>query len=120
MAEIVVNDARNRRIDKSDHQAQRIADLGRDSVEWPDEEKRKRYRAAFATLPRITQKVFWAHRIEDLSYPEIAKRYGIGIREVEREIARAIYGIDRALEAMEYGPRKGWWLLRRFMGFLSR
>lgn len=67
------------------------------SDQWSDEELRKRYHAAFATLPRFTQKVFWAHRIEDLNYPEIANRYGIGIREVEREIARAIYRIDRAL-----------------------
>jgi len=76
------------------------------SNEWPDEETRKRYRAAFASLPPFTRKVFWAHRINDLSYAEIAMRYGIGIREVEREIARAIYGIDRALAAMEREPRR--------------
>lgn len=75
-----------------------------------DEELRKRYRAAFATLPRFTQKVFWAHRIDNLSYPEIAERYGIGIREVEREIARAIYGIDRALH--EQPQRRRWWRWR--------
>ena len=79
-----------------------------------DEEKRKGYRAAFATLPRLTQKVFWAHRIDDLSYIEIAKRYGITIREVEREMARAIYGIDRALAARESEPRRRCWLLRWF------
>jgi RNA polymerase sigma-70 factor (ECF subfamily) len=80
------------------------------SDKWSDEELRKRYRAAFATLPRFTQKVFWAHRIEDLSYPEIARRYGIRIREVEREIARAIYGIDRALH--EQPKRHRWWRWR--------
>ena len=87
---------------------------------WSDEEKRKRYRTAFATLPRFTQKVFWAHRTDDLSYPEIAKRYGIGIREVEREIARSIYGIDRALAAMERQPRMDWWRLRLLTRFLRR
>jgi RNA polymerase sigma factor (sigma-70 family) len=87
--------------------------------EWSDEEKRKRYRAAFATLPRFTRKVFWAHRIDDLSYTEIAKRYGIGIREVEREIARAIYGIDRALAARESEPRSKWWRWRRLKRLLN-
>jgi RNA polymerase sigma factor (sigma-70 family) len=95
-------------------------DVEDQSEKWSDEEKRKRYRAAFATLPRFTQKVFWAHRIDDLSYPEIAKRYGIGIREVEREIAQAIYGIDRALAAMERRPRMDWWRLRLFTRFLRR
>lgn len=80
------------------------------SDQWSDEELRKRYRAAFAALPRFTQKIFWAHRIDDLSYPEIAKRYGIGIREVERQIARAIYRIDRALN--EQPPRGRWWRWR--------
>ena len=78
----------------ADHAADDAEDQ---SSKWSDEELRKRYRAAFATLPRFTQMIFWAHRIDDLSYPEIAERYGIRIREVEREVARAIYGIDRAL-----------------------
>lgn len=99
---------------------QEIPGLEDQSDKWSEEEKRKRYRAAFATLPRFTQKVFWAHRIDDLSYPEIAKRYGIGIRQVEREIARAIYGIDRALATMERQPRMGWWRLRLFTRFLRR
>jgi len=90
-----------------------------ESNNWSDEEKRKRYRAAFATLSRLTQKVFWAHRIDDLSYIEIAKRYGITIREVEREMARAIYGIDRALGATESEPRRRCWLLRRFTELVS-
>jgi DNA-directed RNA polymerase specialized sigma24 family protein len=99
-------------------QGNRDADCQSDK--WSDEEKRKRYRAAFATLPRFTQKVFWGHRIDDLSYADIAKRYGIGIRDVEREIARAIYGIDRALAAMDRKPRMDWWPLRLVTRFLRR
>lgn len=94
-------------------------DVKDQSDERSDEEKRKRYRAALATLPPFTRKVFWALRIDDLSYAEIAKRYGIGIREVEREIARAIYSIDRAFEAMESEPPRRW-ILRWFTRFLRR
>jgi len=92
----------------------RRTDEGNQSDEWPHEEQRKRYRAAFAALPRFTRKVFWAHRIDGLSYTQIAKRYGISNREVEREMARAIYGIDCALGATESEPRRRCWLLRWF------
>lgn len=98
----------------------RTRDVPHQSENGADEEKQKQIRAAFATLRPFTQKVFWAHRIDDLSYGEIAKRYGIGLREVEREIARAIYGIDRVLAAMDRQPRKRWRLLRRLTGFLNR
>lgn len=58
---------------------------------------RDRMEAALLRLPRFTREVFLAHRIDDLSYTEIAARTGVSIQRVECEIARAIFGLDRAL-----------------------
>lgn len=54
-------------------------------------------RRAFDALPERTRKVFWLHRVDDLSYAQIAERLGIPIEEVQTEIANALYGIDRLL-----------------------
>lgn len=67
---------------------------------------RERMQAALLRLPRFTREVFLAHRIDDLSYAEIAARTGVSVRRVEREIARALVGLDRALTEP---PRSGWW-----------
>lgn len=66
---------------------------------------RKKLEAAFAKLPPFTRSVFLAHRLDDLSYAEIATITGVSIRRIEREMARAIVAIDRALQPR---PRK-WW-----------
>lgn len=85
-------------------------------------------RGAFDALPRRTRKVFWLHRVDDLSYAQIAERLGITIEEVQTEIANALYGIDRLLKgaaptdreptAADHGNRsrasrrrcRRWWL----------
>lgn len=54
-------------------------------------------RRAFDALPERTRKVFWLHRVDGLSYAQIAERLGIAIDEVQTEIANALYGIDRLL-----------------------
>jgi len=64
-----------------------------------------RLEAALLTLPRFTREVFLAHRLDDLSYAEIASRTGISVRRVERELARALYGLDRAMRGQPV-PRK--------------
>ncbi|MDQ8757641.1 sigma-70 region 4 domain-containing protein [Sphingosinicella sp. LHD-64] len=63
--------------------------------------------AALLTLPRFTRAVFLAHRIDNLNYAEIADQTGVSVRRIEREIARAIYGLDRAMESEL--PRRRWW-----------
>lgn len=70
---------------------------------------RERMQAALLRLPRFTREVFLAHRIDDLSYTEIAARTGVSVRRVEYEIARAIFGLDRALTEP---PRASWWRRR--------
>lgn len=67
---------------------------------------RARMEAAVNRLPRFTRDVFLAHCVQGLNYPAIAARTGISVRRVEREIARALVGLDRALTEP---PRSGWW-----------
>ena len=59
---------------------------------------RERYRAIVATLPERMREVFILHRIEGLSYKEIAARLDISPRTVEWHIAEAIVRIGRELD----------------------
>ncbi|MGY4396451.1 hypothetical protein ACVWZA_001631 [Sphingomonas sp. UYAg733] len=54
-------------------------------------------RRAFDALPERTRKVFWLHRVDDLSYAQIAALLGITIEEVQTEVANALCGMDRLL-----------------------
>lgn len=81
-------------------------DVGSDK---PTTELLERMEAALLSLPRFTREVFLAHRLDDLSYLQIAKITGVSVRRVEREMARAILGIDRALTDPQ--PRSRWWRL---------
>ena len=60
-----------------------------------------RLERAMATMDRRTREVFLAHRLDTLSYGEIAARTGLSTQEVEQHIARAIFHLDRELTAME-------------------
>lgn len=70
-------------------------------------EARERLEAAFAKLPPFTRNVFLAHRLDDLSYAEIATITGVSVRRIEREMTRAIVAVDRALS--EQPGRRQWW-----------
>lgn len=59
---------------------------------------RARYRAAVGALPHRTREVFILHRIEGLSYKDIAARLAISPRTVEWHIAEAILRIGRDLK----------------------
>jgi RNA polymerase sigma factor (sigma-70 family) len=80
---------------------------GATDIDPPSTEPRERLEAAFAKLPPFSQSVFLAHRLDDLSYAEIATITGVSVRRIEREIARAIVAIDRALA--ERPRRRKWW-----------
>lgn len=63
------------------------------------EQMRKRYRDAVALLPERMRLVFTLHRIEGLSYKEIAARLDISVRTVEWHIAEAIVRITSTLDS---------------------
>jgi RNA polymerase sigma factor (sigma-70 family) len=54
----------------------------------------KTVEAAVARLPRRCREIFVMHRIEGMSYSEIAKRCGISVSAVEKNMARACLQID--------------------------
>ncbi len=62
------------------------------------EDVRKQYRAAVDALPPRTREVFLLHRVEELTYRQIAERLGIGIRTVEWHIAEALVRIGESLD----------------------
>lgn len=70
-----------------------------------DTELLARLETALETLPRFTREVFLAHRVDDLSYAEIAKATGTSVKRVQREMARALFGLCRAMD----GRPLRWW-----------
>ena len=79
--------------------------------EHTDPDLLRKLERAVSQLPRATREIFLTHRLDDLSYEDIARRTGLPVRKVERHMARAIYLLCRELEDE---PLR-WWerLLRR-------
>lgn len=75
----------------------------------PDPELLRRLEHAMRNIPKLQREIFMAHRIEGLSYAEIARRAGLTVRQVERHIARAIYKLAKQMD----GRKLSWWE-RRF------
>lgn len=63
------------------------------------DQMRRRYRDVVESLPPRMREVFVLHRIEELSYKQIATRLDISVRTVEWHIAEAIVRISRGLDA---------------------
>ncbi|MGZ0074135.1 RNA polymerase sigma factor [Sphingobium limneticum] len=62
------------------------------------EDMMRAYRRALGELPDRTRDVFLLHRVDELTYKEIAGRLGISIPTVQYHVARALAHIDAALE----------------------
>ena len=58
----------------------------------------RRLEAAVARMKPRTRTIFLAHRIEGLSYAEIAERFGLSVKGVEKQMSKAIAQIDRMLD----------------------
>lgn len=58
----------------------------------------RRIEAAVARLKPKTRMIFLAHRLEGLSYAEIAKRTGLSVKGVEKQMSKAIAHIDRLMD----------------------
>lgn len=54
-------------------------------------------------LPPRCREVFWLHRVEGFSQPEIASRLGITVKIVERHVMRALIDIRAARDALALG-----------------
>lgn len=73
----------------------------------PDPDLIRRLEGAMRALPRLQREIFMAHRLDGLSYAEIARRTGLRVDHVERHVARAIRRLDRQSRAR----RLRWWQL---------
>lgn len=58
----------------------------------------QRVEAAVLKLRPKTREIFMAHRVEGLSYAEIAQRSGLSVKGVEKQMSKAIAAIDRMAE----------------------
>jgi RNA polymerase sigma-70 factor (ECF subfamily) len=58
----------------------------------------RRLEAAMLRLRPKTREIFMAHRLDGLSYAEIAERTGLSVKGVEKQMSKAIVQIDRMLD----------------------
>ncbi|HET7576252.1 MAG TPA: sigma-70 region 4 domain-containing protein [Sphingomicrobium sp.] len=65
----------------------------------------RRLEDAVAHMPRKQREIFLAHRLDEMSYAEIARRTGLSIKQVERHMARAIYKLCKQMD----GHPLSWW-----------
>lgn len=57
-----------------------------------------RVEAAMLKLRPRTREIFMAHRIDGLSYAEIAERTGLTVKGVEKQMSKAIAKLDRLMD----------------------
>jgi RNA polymerase sigma-70 factor (ECF subfamily) len=58
----------------------------------------RRLELAIGKLKPRTREIFLAHRLEGLTYAEIAERTGLSVKGVEKQMSKAIAKIDRLLD----------------------
>ena len=75
----------------------------------PDPDLLRRMEQAMRNIPKLQREIFMAHRLDNMSYGEIARRTGLTVRQVERHLARALYKLAKQLD----GRKLSWWE-RRF------
>ena len=71
----------------------------------PDPELARRFERAMLNMPKLQREIFLAHRLDDKSYGEIAERTGLTVRQVERQMARAVYKLAKQMD----GEKLSWW-----------
>jgi RNA polymerase sigma factor (sigma-70 family) len=57
----------------------------------------RRLEAAMMRLRPRTREIFMAHRVEGLTYAEIAARTGLSVKGVEKQMSKALVRLDRIL-----------------------
>lgn len=70
-----------------------------------------RLERAMSKLPPTTRNIFLAHRLDGLSYQQIAERTGLSVGDVERHMSKALHRLCIELDSE---PLR-WWerVLRR-------
>lgn len=85
------------------HQADKHVTVDEECLPGLDQQKHleardmlRRMEAAMLKLRPITREIFMAHRLDGLSYAEIADRTGLSVKGVEKHMSKAIAQITRA------------------------
>ncbi|WNO53641.1 sigma-70 region 4 domain-containing protein [Stakelama saccharophila] len=89
----------------SDALARSVAPLPERIEGEPDPQAVARLDAALRSLRRIDREIFLAHRLDAMSYAEIARRTGLSAAQVQRRMAWALYAISRHMD----GTPLPWW-----------
>jgi RNA polymerase sigma-70 factor (ECF subfamily) len=100
---------RNLLHDRSKTNARRAAHLhvvaDEESLSGPDQQRLletrdmlRRLEAAMLKLKPKTREIFMAHRLDGMSYAEIAERTGLSVKGVEKQMSKAIAHLDRTLD----------------------
>jgi RNA polymerase sigma-70 factor (ECF subfamily) len=70
----------------------------------PDPELLRRMEEAMMNMPKRQRDIFIAHRVHGMSYGEIGDRTGLTVRQVERQMAKAIYKLVKQMD----GEKLSW------------
>lgn len=62
------------------------------------EEVRHIFEDFMKSMPKMTRDIFYSSRFEDLTYDEIAEKYGVSTRKVKREIQRVLSAMRSSLK----------------------
>ena len=62
------------------------------------EEVRRIFEDFMKSMPKMTRDIFYSSRFEDLTYDEIAEKYGVSTRKVKREIQRVLSAMRSSLK----------------------
>lgn len=79
-----------------------------------DAEVLARLELGLQRMPARRRAIFLAVRMDDASYTELAGRMGLTVRQVEREVARALLQLDDAVRGI---PPVPWW--RRWLWWIT-
>lgn len=63
---------------------------GQDMALLFKEEVQRIFQEFMRTMPKMTRDIFYSSRFEDLTYDQIADKYGVSSRKVKREIQRVL------------------------------
>jgi RNA polymerase sigma-70 factor (ECF subfamily) len=74
----------------------------------PDSGLLRRLEEAMLNIPKLQREIVMAHRLDNMSYDEIARRTGLTVRQVERHIARAIYKLSKQLDGRKLTLWERW------------
>lgn len=63
-----------------------------------DSEIFQRLEAGLERMPKLRREIFFAIRLDNLSYAEIAERTGLSVEQVERHFAQSMLALRDALD----------------------